>query len=286
MSSKSAVKILAPADQQGALFRWVALLTGSKNAVKGVGFLLGAALLALVGLRGRGARHGGGAGLRSLWPSRSSCPPACRAAARARSSPRSSPRTAGSTGSRRRGCSCSAPAMSGSSSACRSISTSILSDGTPEGSRAAFFLVGGFMALWIIGYGAVQAAAPRLLRAKDKRVPEIVAAGSALGGHPGRDPGRPRAARARPGAGTPPPWLTGTLVLGLLAFGVVFALNSALHSYLILAFSICRARHHGRRLLLHGERRRPADRHACSPASASSSAACRSALRPPARWRR
>ena len=49
MSSKSAVKMLAPADQQGALFRWVALLTGSKNAVKGLGFLLGAALLALAG---------------------------------------------------------------------------------------------------------------------------------------------------------------------------------------------------------------------------------------------
>ena len=48
MSSKSAVKLLAPAGG-GGLFRWVALLTGSKNAVKGLGFLLGAALLALAG---------------------------------------------------------------------------------------------------------------------------------------------------------------------------------------------------------------------------------------------
>ena len=48
MSSKSAVKILAPTEQ-GGLFRWVALLTGSKNAVKGLGFLLGAGLLATVG---------------------------------------------------------------------------------------------------------------------------------------------------------------------------------------------------------------------------------------------
>ena len=39
------------------------------------------------------------------------------------------------------------------------------------------------------------------------------------------------------GAGTPPIWLTSMIVVGLLAFGVVFALNSALHSYLILAFS-------------------------------------------------
>ena len=48
MSSKSAVKLLAPTEA-GGLFRWVALLTGSKNAVKGVGFLLGAALLATLG---------------------------------------------------------------------------------------------------------------------------------------------------------------------------------------------------------------------------------------------
>ena len=45
MSSKSAVKLLAP-QGEGGLFRWVALLTGSKNAVKGLGFFVGAALLA------------------------------------------------------------------------------------------------------------------------------------------------------------------------------------------------------------------------------------------------
>ena len=50
MSSKSAVKLLAPATD-GTLFRWVALLTGSKNAVKGLGFFLGAALLALAGFQ-------------------------------------------------------------------------------------------------------------------------------------------------------------------------------------------------------------------------------------------
>ncbi|MEM8843341.1 MAG: MFS transporter, partial [Pseudomonadota bacterium] len=50
MSSKSAVKILAPKGD-GSLFRWVAMLTGSKNAVKGTGFLLGAAMLALFGFQ-------------------------------------------------------------------------------------------------------------------------------------------------------------------------------------------------------------------------------------------
>ena len=61
MSSKSAVKLLAPSENNG-LFRWVAALTGSKNAVKGLGFLLGAALLATAGVRNRNLVHGGGSG--------------------------------------------------------------------------------------------------------------------------------------------------------------------------------------------------------------------------------
>ncbi len=50
MSSKSAVKALA-GNGDGALFRLVAILTGSKNALKGVGFFLGAALLSWLGYR-------------------------------------------------------------------------------------------------------------------------------------------------------------------------------------------------------------------------------------------
>ena len=67
---------------------------------------------------------------------------------------------------------------------------SILSDGTPDGRRAAFFLVGSFMALWIIGYGAVQAAAPQILRASTKPIPEIIGLARLLGRRPGADPGR------------------------------------------------------------------------------------------------
>ena len=51
MSSKSAVKLVAPSDAPDALFRWVAVLTGSKNALKGVGFFVGGLLLTLVGFR-------------------------------------------------------------------------------------------------------------------------------------------------------------------------------------------------------------------------------------------
>ena len=51
MSSKSAVKLVVPEGDQGSLYRWVAVLTGSKNALKGVGFFLGAAMLTLAGFQ-------------------------------------------------------------------------------------------------------------------------------------------------------------------------------------------------------------------------------------------
>ena len=49
MSSKSSVKLLVQEGQQGALFKWVAILTGSKNALKGIGFFVGGALLGWLG---------------------------------------------------------------------------------------------------------------------------------------------------------------------------------------------------------------------------------------------
>ena len=52
MSAKSSIKLLVPEGQQGTLYQWVAVLTGSKNALKGVGFFLGGALLAVIGFRG------------------------------------------------------------------------------------------------------------------------------------------------------------------------------------------------------------------------------------------
>lgn len=51
MSAKSYVRMVVPADEAGKLMRWVAILTGSKNALKGVGFFLGAVLLAHFGFQ-------------------------------------------------------------------------------------------------------------------------------------------------------------------------------------------------------------------------------------------
>ncbi len=51
MSAKSSIKLLVPENQESSLFRWVAVLTGSKNALKGAGFFLGGMLLAVLGFR-------------------------------------------------------------------------------------------------------------------------------------------------------------------------------------------------------------------------------------------
>src|SRR5690606_29534274 len=81
---------------------------------------------------------------------------------------------------------------------------SVLSDGTAEGRREAFFLIGGFLALWIIAYGAVQALAPRLLGARGQAEADPLHARPCgiLGRRPGtladRDPDRgPPAFRLR-----------------------------------------------------------------------------------------
>jgi hypothetical protein len=96
-------------------------------------------------------------------------------------------------------------------------------------------LIGCFMGLWIVGYGIVQALAPRMLRARDKPLAETAGLARgwvlALAAVPAALAGIVLA------AGAPGPGLTATLVAGLLLFGVVFAVNSSLHSYLILAFS-------------------------------------------------
>jgi hypothetical protein len=234
MSSKSAVKVLAPDD--GALFRWVALLTGSKNAVKGAGFLLGASVLALVGFET--AVLALAAALILIF------------AAVAVFMPAGLPRGRKGTKfaevfSKDRNINWLSAArlfLFGARDVWFVVGIPIffygvLSDGTPDGRRAAFFLVGAFMALWIIGYGAVQAAAPRILAASTHSLADKIAAARLWVAALAMIPAALAAAALAAGPGEAPAWLIATVVVGLLAFGVVFALNSALHSYLILAFS-------------------------------------------------
>ncbi len=233
MSSKSAVKLLAPTTGDG-LFRWVAALTGSKNAVKGVGFLLGAALLASLGFVGSVLVMAAVlatilvAVLIAMPPGL----PKGRKGAKFSEVFSKSPNVNWLAAAR--------VFLFGARDVWFVVGIpiyfyAVLSDGSVEGNRAAFFMIGTFMAGWIILYGAVQAAAPRILRAKARGEAALIGAARgwallllvvpvALTG-------------AALVAGGPAGWLTATLVAGLLAFGAIFAVNSALHSYLILAFT-------------------------------------------------
>ena len=233
MSSKSAVKLLAPAAD-GGLFRWVALLTGSKNAVKGLGFFLGAALLALAGFQA--AVWGMAAVLAVILTAVVLFLPA--------GLPGRMKAEEGWGGWRSRD-----PRVNRLSLArlflfgARDVwfvvgipvyFQSVLSDGTAEGRREAFFLIGGFLALWIIAYGAVQAMAPRLLGGRgqaeaDTARKAVLWAGLLV-------PIPFLLAGAAWMAGGASPLLTAALLAGLLLFGFVFAVNSSVHSYLILAF--------------------------------------------------
>jgi MFS family permease len=233
MSSKSAVKLLAPAED-GGLFRWVALLTGSKNAVKGLGFLLGAALLALAGFQ---AAVWGMAGVLAVILAAVILflPPGLPGRMKAEEA------WGGwrSQDPRVNRLSLARMFLFGARDVWFVVGVpvyfqAVLSDGTAEGRREAFFLIGSFLALWIIAYGAVQAYAPRLLGARGQPEAETVRKAVLWAGLLVPIPFL--LAGAAMWAGAPSDGLTATLIAGLLVFGFVFAINSSVHSYLILAF--------------------------------------------------
>jgi MFS family permease len=226
MASKSAVKVLAP---EGGLFRWVAVLTGSKNAVKGAGFFAGAVMLALAGFDtavwGMAAVLGVIlAGVVLFMPAGL---PAKDKGARfgAWRSP----------DARVNRLSLARMFLFGARDVWFVVGVpiyfqAVLSDGTDEGRRWAFFAIGGFMAVWIMAYGAVQAMAPAIIGKAAPVAKAIRWAGYLV-------PIPFALAGLAWMAGVPAVWFSLTLVVGLLLFGFVFAVNSAVHSFLILSFS-------------------------------------------------
>lgn len=233
MSSKSAVKILAPSTG-GGLFRWVAILTGSKNAVKGSGFLLGAVLLAVFGFVPSvltmaailfviliGVVIGMPSGL-----------PAGRKDAKF-----------SEVFSKNRNINWLSAArlfLFGARDVWFVVGIpiyfyAVLSDGSTDGNRTAFFMIGTFMAVWTILYGIVQGSAPRILKAASRTDEQILALAKRWVGLLVIVP----ACLAGLVWLVPEPsnMLTATIVLGLLVFGSIFAVNSALHSFLILSFT-------------------------------------------------
>jgi hypothetical protein len=220
MSSKSAVKTVAGTGD-GALFRLVAILTGSKNALKGVGFFLGAALLSWIGYDG------------ALW---------AMAAALAVTVVGLLVFLNEDIGKSKK-----KPPLRSVLSKSTAINRLAAARFFLFGSRDIWFVValpvfladvlgwshegiGGFLALWIIGYGVVQSFAPRLLARGGAAVDEVAATrtwamilavvSGLIAVFVGLDVAT-----------------TVAIVGGLVVFGVVFAMNSSLHSFLVLAYA-------------------------------------------------
>ena len=225
MSSKSAVKFVVPEDgssgRQSRLFRWVAVLTGSKNALKGVGFFVGSALLSSCGYRA------------SLLLLASIVAAALLTVLvwldeRIGKSSKSIPnRIWASTYPAVNRLSIARFFLFGSRDIWFVVALPIFLDETLGWS---FEGIGAFLAVWVIGYGIIQSGAPSVIRLKGAS--GVIQTSTRLWSFilmlftilltllVANDIAK-----------------SATVIVGLLLFGVLFALNSSLHSYLILAFT-------------------------------------------------
>jgi len=221
MSAKSSVKLLVPNDQQGTLFRWVAALTGSKNALKGIGFFLGGALLTLLGFTAAVAWMAGAlviVWLLSLWLLKQDL-------GKAKNKPKFS-----DTFSKSRAINLLSAARLFLFCARDVWFVVALPVFLAESLGWDFWWIGGFMASWIIGYGAVQSVAPWITGRRTGKLPDGRTAflwATALAGIPavmavlllqGYEPQT-------------------VVISGLALFGVLFAINSSMHSYLIVSYA-------------------------------------------------
>lgn len=224
-ASKSAIKLTA-GTASGQLFKWVAFFTGSKNAMKGVGFFLGGLLLQTLGFQ------------HSLWAMAALlavvlagvllCVP--RLMGKAKASKSAKELFAKNPGIN---------ALAAARVALFGARDVWFVVGVPVFLYAAgwtFTMVGAFLALWTIGYGAVQAAAPAIVRrSTDGLSTEVPAARtwSALLA------AVPLVLAALVALDLPAlrPHLDWVVVVGLGLFGVAFAVNSSVHSYLVLAYA-------------------------------------------------
>ena len=224
MSSKSAIKFVVADDAQSTLFKWVAILTGSKNALKGVGFFVGGLLLFLVGFR---------ASLSILAGLVLTTLIATALLMTGGLGTSNKKAKFGHMFSHNRAVNILAAARV-FLFASRDVWFVV---GLPVFLYTVlgwtFWQVGGFMAVWIIGYGLVQASAPSILRRRYQ----------AKGGTPDGATATwlafmlaafPAGIALALRAGTDPALV---VVGGLIGFGIIFALNSAVHSYLILSYT-------------------------------------------------
>jgi predicted MFS family arabinose efflux permease len=221
MSSKSAVKAIAGTGD-GALFRMVAVLTGSKNALKGVGFFLGAALLASAGYRPSLLIMAGAL----LFVVVALLVMLDEDIGKSKKKPPLRSVLSKSVAINR--LSAARFFLFGARDIWFVVALPVFLD---EELRWSYWGVGAFLSAWVIGYGIVQSFAPRLLRGARASVADEIGAARTWALVLGVVSAAMAVAVAADLA------VTVAVVGGLVVFGAVFAVNSSLHSYLILAYA-------------------------------------------------
>ena len=223
MSAKSAVKLVA-GEGEGALFRMVAVLTGSKNALKGLGFFMGAALLSWAGYDA------------ALWIMAGVIAVALLSVAvlldedLGKAKRKAPLRAVLSKSTAINRLSAARFFLFGARDIWFVVALPIFLDDVLGWSFAG---IGAFLAAWIIGYGVVQSLAPRLLGFLGTKTEVSNEIGAAR-----------RSAFVLTTVSTLIALAVSfdiaiavAIVGGLVVYGAVFAVNSSLHSYLILAYS-------------------------------------------------
>lgn len=219
MSAKSAIKTLLPENTQGALFKWIALLTGSKNALKGAGFFLGGSLLASLGFQS--AVIAMASALLVVWLL--SLVLLKKSLGKATYTPKFKEIFSKSRSVNR--LSAARLFLFGARDIWFVIALPVFLAQTLNWSSGE---TGAFLAVWVMGYGLIQAYTPRIVGQKQIPtgktalilafilifIPLMIALGLAFADYPSM-----------------------VIISGLTLFAFVFALNSAVHSFLIVNYA-------------------------------------------------
>lgn len=226
MSSKSSVKLLAP-DNNSKLFQWVSFMTGSKNAVKGFGFLLGSLLLTFIGFK---------SSLFFMAAFLSITLILVLILLKDKLSTTKKDTKFSEVFSKNKNInylSLGRVFLFGARDTWLVVGLpiflySILSDGSIESNHKAFFVIGTFMAGWTVFYGFVQSITPKLISNKNSTRKQIEFWASALTVIP---------LFLIPLNFYTQDFLLHITIFVLFVFGFVFAINSSIHSFLILKFT-------------------------------------------------
>ncbi len=221
MSSKSAIKLVIPANAEGTLFKWVAILTGSKNTLKGVGFFMGGMLLSTLGF------------VNSLWAMVIGLALVLgfsliflkRDMGRSKQKVKFTQLFSKSEAINR--LSAARFFLFGARDVWFVIGLPVYLNSVLDWSHTG---VSTFFAFWVIGYGLVQGAVPTLFRREGAKTPDGASSQMWIFSLVVITAGITTLIALE--------WqVSAVIVIGLGIFGVIFAVNSSIHSYLVLAYT-------------------------------------------------